>query len=92
MTQVLINGEEYVRAPQQPATATMAEHEAAILRNQISKSSLTYAMVEYSNYDYGRTLIEDKRFHQLRNKFVEAHAELQAYVDAQLAKHGMEID
>ena len=92
MTQVLINGEEYILAPVQPAESTMVEHEAALLRNQISKSNLTYAMVDYSNYNSGRSLIEDKRFHQLRNNFIAAHAELQKYIDAQLEKHGLEID
>lgn len=92
MSQVFIDGVEYIPAPQERAASTMVEHEAAVLRNQISKSSLTYAMVDYSNYDYGRTLIEDRRFHQLRNAFVKAHAELQAYIDEQMAKHGLEID
>ncbi len=89
--QVTIDGVDYVPAPQQPAPSTMDAQSARILYNQIDKSDLTYAMVSYSEYTGGRNFVPDHRFHQLRERFVAAHDELNEYLKTELKKHGLEF-
>lgn len=80
---VEINGVLFIPAPEQPKQSAMTEHERGILLSQIDKSGLCYAMVDYSDYQHGRSCVSDPRFHQLRNAFVKAHGELREYLDSQ---------
>lgn len=89
---VYVHGVEYVKAPEQPAPSTMDYPGARALWNQLDKSGFNYAMVDYSNYDHGRNLVADERFHQLRNRFLAAREELLTYVTEELKKHDLEFE
>lgn len=87
---VYIHGVEYVKAPEQPAMPVpWSEREASRMANQIS---LHYAVVDFSSWDGSSSAtIVDPRFHQLRKRYLAAYAELTAYVDSELKKHGLEF-
>lgn len=89
---VYIDGVEYVKAPEQPAPSTMDYDSARVLWNQLDKSGLNYAMIDYSNWDSGRNLVDDPRFHQLRNRFLAAREELDNYLTVELKKHNLEFE
>ena len=80
---VVIDGVTYIPAPEQPAESTLTAHERRILKVRVNGEGLHYAMTQYSHYTHGQNQIDDRRFHQLREAFVQANQELDDFFHEQ---------
>lgn len=76
---VVIDGVVYIPAPEQPAESTLTDIERQILKHRVARKGFHYAMTQYSKYTHGLNQIDDRRFHQLREAFVQANKELDEF-------------
>lgn len=77
---VVIDGITYVPAEQEPAVSTLTEQEAALLAARVDSDGLHYTLVHYSDFTHGRNEVKDRRFHQLREAYVQSADELEQYL------------